>query len=230
MSVMGASGPGPRAPSGGTVFSTVTRRGRAALAAVLAFPLLSLLLPAFPLLHPDLAGHGAKLIFPLLPLVFLLYHLLLGRLLIRLELPVERLLHPQLQPLLWCQLGFGSSCLFTSGRFGLFQLLAHSRGRCRPGQLLPWGRRRLAAAGAAAVTVAGTGAAAGAATAAPAGAGAAAMGEAAAAGRAEGPAAAAGTAAVVPGAPAAPPIAVPRAGAAPASAAGPITSTPGRRA
>lgn len=78
--------------------------------------------------------------------MLLLYHLLLSRLLIRLELAVQSLLHPQLQPLLGGQLGFGSSCLFTSGRFGLFQLLAHSRGRCWPGQLLPWGRWRVALA------------------------------------------------------------------------------------
>lgn len=87
----------------------------------------------------------------------------------------------------------------------LFQLLAHSGGRCRPAQLLPRRRRRVTLAAAAA-------AAEGAATAQ-----AAAVSQAATSGRAEGPAAAA--TAVVPGAPATPPVPVPRAGAAPGGTA-----------
>lgn len=76
-----------------------------ALSSVLPFPLIPLLLPALPLLHAYLACHGSKLPLSLLALVFLLLDLHLGSSLIRLGLPVEGLLHAQLQLLLRGHLG-----------------------------------------------------------------------------------------------------------------------------
>lgn len=94
----------------------------------------------------------------------------------------------------------GGSLSTSQAPHSLFQLLAHSRGRCRPGQLLPWGRRRVALVLAVAPAAAS----------APALAAAAASttSQTSAPGRAEGPAATAMTAAMMPGAPGTPLVAV----------------------